>query len=45
VLRLQSRSPELFHVAAFVVLYGLMTRLDDARSLVHLAFTQLHGDG
>lgn len=44
-LRLQSRSPELFHVAAFVVLYGLMTRLDDARSLAHLALTQLHGDG
>jgi len=45
VLRLQSRSPELFHVAAFVVLYGLMTRLDDARSLVHLALTRFHGDG
>ena len=45
VLRLQARSPGLFHVVAFLVLYGLMTRFDDARSLVHLALTQLHGDG
>ena len=45
VLRLRSRSPELFHVVAFIVLYGLVTRFDNARSLVHLALTGFHGDG